>query len=311
MPDSFAVATQGFSSILDFLRFGLSKARASTLYYGHGTDNAWDDMVALIFGTLSLPFDVDPMLLQAQLTKEEKMCLCEQLERRIHERVPVPYLTHDAYFCDLSFYVDERVLIPRSPIAELIKHQFSPWVIAADVTRVLDLCTGSGCIAIACCYAFEEATVDAVDISADALAVAEINRQRHGLESQLQLIESDCFDAVPSCAYDIIVSNPPYVSHDEMQTLPEEYHYEPTLALETTNHGLGIVDKILNRAHEYLSDHGILVVEVGNSEEALVKAYPHLPFTWLDFERGGHGVFLLTRQQLKAHALRMDHSSKV
>ncbi len=303
MPDSYAVITRDFKSIIDFLRFGLSRANAAELYYGHGTDNAWDDMSALILGSLSLPLDINPILLHSQLTPDEKILLCKLLEQRILFRVPVPYLTHEAYFCDLSFYVDERVLIPRSPFAELIKQQFSPWINEDEVERVLDLCTGSGCIAIACCDAFPDALVDAVDISTDALTVAEINRQRHGVQDVLTLIESDCFDAVPTVKYDIIVSNPPYVGSDEMETLPEEYRHEPKLALEASNNGLAIVEKILFSAHAYLSEHGILVVEVGNSEEALQEAYPDVPFTWLDFERGGQGVFLLTCEQLKKHFL--------
>jgi len=301
MTVSYQIATQDFKTIIDFLRFALSEANAKRLYYGHGTDNAWDDMSALVLGSLSLPHDVDPQLLQSRLTPDEKALLCKQLLRRIEERVPVPYLTHEAWFCGLSFYVDERVLIPRSPIAELINQQFSPWIEDAGVARVLDLCTGSACIAIACCYAFPDAQIDAVDISPDALEVAEINRQNHGVEEVLTLIESDCFDAVPTARYDIIVSNPPYVGHAEMQTLPDEFLHEPKLALETENNGLAIVEKILYGAIDYLSEHGILVVEVGNSEEALVQAYPDVPFTWLDFEHGGQGVFILTYQQLQDH----------
>ena len=301
MPDSYMTATHDFKTILDFLRFGWSRANAASLYYGHGTDNAWDDIRSLVLGSLSLPLDLDPLLLQAQLTKGEKDLLCHQLAKRVISRIPVPYLTHEAYFCDLPFFVDERVLIPRSPIAELIEQQFAPFIGADEVQHVLDLCTGSGCIAIACCYAFPEAMVDAVDISADALEVAEINRQRHGLQDTLTLIESDCFEAVPAKKYDIIVSNPPYVGSDEMKTLPDEYRHEPTLALETANNGLAIVERILFNAHHYLSEQGILVVEVGNSEEALMDAYPHVPFTWLDFERGGQGVFLLTSAQLKEY----------
>lgn len=301
MTDSYKIATAHFETILDFLRFGISQANASELYYGHGTDNAWDDIFALILGSLALPFEIAPQFLEAKLTPAEKKCLSERLEKRIIERVPVPYLTNEAYFCDLLFYVDERVLIPRSPIAELIKQQFSPWIEADRVERILDLCTGSGCIAIACNYAFPEAIVDAVDISADALDVAEINRERHGLEDMLNLIESDCWAALPAMKYDLIVSNPPYVGYDEMQTLPQEYLHEPKLALESTNNGLTLVEKILANAHHYLSEEGILVVEVGNSEEALIEAYPELPFTWLDFEEGGQGVFLLTRKQLIAH----------
>ena len=298
MADSYAFATQDFTSLIDFLRFGLSRANAASLCYGHGTDNAWDDILALVLGSLSLPLDVDHLLLSATLSREEKIMLCQQLERRIIERVPVPYLTHEAYFCDLPFYVDERVLIPRSPIAELIRQQFSPWIDVCNVERILDLCTGSGCIAIACCYAFPDVKVDAVDISSDALIVANMNQQRHGFHDELSLIQSDCFDAVTGIQYDIIVSNPPYVGQDEMQSLPDEYHHEPKLALEATNQGLAIVEKILHSAPAYLTEHGILVVEVGNSEQALVDAYPQVPFTWLDFENGGQGVFLLTRQQL-------------
>lgn len=301
MVDSYVSATRDFQTIIDFLRFGLSQARSEPLHFGHGTDNAWDDILSLVQGTLHLPHDVDPLLLQAQLTKDEKTLLCKQLTRRICERVPVPYLIQEAYFCDLPFYVDERVLIPRSPIGELINQQFSPWIDADSVVRVLDLCTGSACIAIACCYAFPDAHVHAIDISPDALAVAEINRQRHAVQDQLTLIKSDCFDAVPSVLYDIIVSNPPYVGHQEMQTLPDEYRHEPVLALETGNNGLSIVDKILHQALNHLTEQGILVVEVGNSEQALIEAYPHVPFTWLDFEQGGQGVFLLTYQQIKEH----------
>jgi ribosomal protein L3 glutamine methyltransferase len=299
MADTYAVATQDFQSIIDFLRFGLSRANAAPLHYGHGTDNAWDDILALVLGSLFLPMDVDPLLLQAHLTQNEKALLCQNLEKRIIDRVPVPYLTHEAWFCGLMFYVDERVLIPRSPIAELISHHFSPWIDSDNVKRVLDLCTGGGCIAIACCHAFPEARVHAVDISADALVVAEMNRQRHDVKDQLTLFESDCFDTVPDLQYDIIVSNPPYVGSDEMQTLPNEYRHEPVLALETGNNGLAIVEKILRQAHNYLTEEGILVVEVGNSEQALMDAYPDVPFTWLDFEHGGKGIFILTSQQIK------------
>lgn len=290
--------TEDLSTVLDFLRFSLSCAINAHLYYGHGTDNAWDDMRSLILRSLSLPYDLDPHLLNGRLTPSEKKHLCQQLEKRINQRVPVPYLIKEAFFCDLPFYVDERVLIPRSPIAELIKEQFSPWIEAGNVHRVLDLCTGSGCIAIACCYAFPDAHVDAVDISSEALAVAAINREELGVEDQLTLIDSDCFAKVPKVRYDLIVSNPPYVGKEEMQTLPDEFRHEPVLALETSNNGLAIVETILKEAHAYLSEQGILVVEVGNSEEALSDAYPHVPFTWLELSHGGQGVFLLTKQQL-------------
>ncbi len=288
-------------TVLDVLRFSLSCANEAQVYYGHGTDNAWDDMRSLVLRSLSLPYDVDPMLLHSRLTSSEKKHLCTQLEKRINQRVPVPYLIKEAYFYDMPFYVDERVLIPRSPIAELVREQFAPWIDEEQVGHILDLCTGSGCIAIACCYAFPDAQVDAVDISSEALAVAHINREQLDVVEQLALIESDCFAKVPVKKYDIIVSNPPYVSKTEMQTLPDEYRHEPVLALEATNNGLTVVEKILADAHNYLSEHGILVVEVGNSEEALCDAFPQVPFTWLDMVEGGHGIFLLTKSQLDEH----------
>ncbi|MCH9717855.1 MAG: 50S ribosomal protein L3 N(5)-glutamine methyltransferase [Gammaproteobacteria bacterium] len=299
--ESYLEATASFETLIDFLRFGLSQANKASLYYGHGTDNAWDDVLALVLGSLSLPHTMNPMLLNAKLTSDEKKHLTRQLERRMLEHVPVPYLTHEAYFFDLLFYVDERVLIPRSPLSEWIARQFSPFIEAHQVERVLDLGTGSGCIAIACCHAFPDAVVDAVDVSREALEVAQMNRVKHGVESQLHLLQSDCFDALPEAAYDLIISNPPYVGSDEMNTLPKEYQHEPELALYADNNGLAVVEKMLASAAKYLSKHGILVMEVGNSEDALVAAYPDMPFTWLEFESGGTGVFLLTAEQLKAY----------
>jgi len=293
-------ATAQFQTILDFLRFGVSEANKTDLFYGHGTDNAWDDIRSLVLSTLHLPFDLTDSYLMANLTADEKALLTHNLMQRIIEKVPVPYLTNEAFFCDLSFYVDERVLIPRSPIAELIKQNFSPWIINQhEVTSILDLCTGSACIAIACAYAFPDAQIDAVDISADALDVAAINCDRHELQGTVALIESNCWENLPIHGYDIIVSNPPYVGDEEMDELPEEYRHEPDMALRAQDNGLDIVVKILTRAHHYLNDNGILVVEVGNSEAALAEAFPDLPFTWLEFEHGGSGVFLLTRKQLQ------------
>lgn len=297
---SFLKATNELTTILDFWRFGISKACEHELVYGHGTDNAEDDIFSLIAASLSLPFDVNPLFLHAKLTADEKTKITERLFARIIKRIPVPYLIHEANFCGLSFFVDERVLIPRSPIAELIQQQFSPWIDADRVNRILDLCTGSGCIAIACCEAFPEAMVDAVDLSAEALEVATINQKRYHLDERLKLIQSDCWANIPEgCCYDIIVSNPPYVGDEEMLTLPTEYLHEPDLALRTTNNGLAVVEKIMINAHHYLSAQGILVVEVGNSQEALIAAYPHVPFVWLEFAEGGDGIFLLTAEQLR------------
>jgi ribosomal protein L3 glutamine methyltransferase len=286
------------NTIADFLRFGLSQANQCDLYYGHGTDNAWDDLYCLILGSLKLPLDMEPIYLQAKLTMPEKQFLAAQLKKRILEHVPVPYLTNEAHFAGHTFYVDERVLIPRSPFAELIEQRFSPWVVADQVHEVLDLCTGSGCIAIACAYAFPEAHVDGVDISPEALAVAKKNVMQHHLEERVTLIESNVWDKVPKKQYDLIVSNPPYVSHDEMTTLPKEYAHEPSLALVAKRNGLEVVDVILAHARDHLTPDGVLVIEVGNTEEALIEAYPDLPFTWLDLEHGGHGIFVLTADQI-------------
>ena len=203
--------TRDLNTIQDFIRYAWSLGNEANLFYGHGTDNGLDDMTSLILGALHLPLDCDPSWFSAALTMEEKNNLYQLLELRITQRIPVPYLIHEARFYGLSFYVDERVLIPRSPIAELIEQQFFPWIEADKVHRILDMCTGSGCIAIACCYAFPDAYVEAVDLSADALAVAEINRLNHGLEEQLALLQSDVFAQLPAAQYDLIISNPPYL----------------------------------------------------------------------------------------------------
>ncbi|MGV3740381.1 MAG: 50S ribosomal protein L3 N(5)-glutamine methyltransferase [Gammaproteobacteria bacterium] len=296
---SFVTDTQDFETILDFIRYGISRARVEDLYYGHGTDNAEDDIYALIWDSLSLPWEPDPQFLHARLTPGEKKILAERLEKRIIQRVPVPYLTQKAHFCDLNFYVDDRVLIPRSPIAELIQQQFTPWIEPEQVTSILDLCTGSGCIAIACCAWFPEAKVVGSDISEQALAVAAMNIERHAVQDQMTLLKSDCFDQIPHAFYDIIVSNPPYVAQAVMQNLPIEYTHEPRMALFAEQKGLAVVQKILHQAGRYLSEQGILVVEVGESADDLIALYPDVPFVWLDFERGGEGIFLLSAQMVR------------
>jgi len=286
-------------TIRDFIRWAVSRFNEANLYYGHGTDSAWDDAVALILHTLHLPHDINPMVLDARLTQDERQALAKVLDRRIHERMPVPYLTHQAWFAGLSFYVDERVLIPRSPMAELIENHFQPWA-EHPIERILDLCTGSGCIAIACAKAFPDALVDAADISTEALHVAEQNVREHACEDQVHLYQADIFDGLPAHQYDLIISNPPYVDAEDMATLPPEYHHEPSLALAAGQDGLDIVTRLLRDAIHHLNPHGLLIVEVGNSEVALADRFPHLPFMWLEFQRGGGGVFLLTYEQLHA-----------
>jgi ribosomal protein L3 glutamine methyltransferase len=259
-----------------------------------------------VYFVMRLPHDAPPGVLKKPVTAAQSARVDALLERRITGRVPLPYLTHEAWFAGLRFYVDERVLIPRSPFAELLEQQFAPWIDARRVEHILDLGTGSGCIALAAAKAFPRAHVDAVDIDAGALEVAAINRRRLRLTRRVRLIESDHFTALSGESYDIIASNPPYVGTREMRGLPREYRHEPRLALESGREGLDSAGIILREAARHLRPRGLLVVEVGNTERALRRAYPHLPFTWLDFERGGGGVFLLTREQLERGRLLMQ-----
>jgi len=285
-------------TIRDFIRWSVSCFNEKGLTFGHGTETAWDEAVALILHSLYLPHDINPVVLDARLTEIEREKLIKLISQRINDRIPVPYLTHEAWFAGLSFYVDERVLIPRSPIAELIEKEFQPWIEHHAITHILDLCTGSGCIAIACAHAFPNAHIDASDISEEALAVAKMNIIRHQAEDQITLYPSNLFSSLPTKQYDVIVSNPPYVDAEDMSTLPPEYLHEPKLGLAAGKSGLDIVLKILQHAPQFLSPQGILIVEVGNSEQALSEKFPDVPFTWLEFERGGGGVFLLTQKQL-------------
>jgi ribosomal protein L3 glutamine methyltransferase len=274
------------------------RLQRAKLHFGHGTDNARDEAFALVFHVLGLPHDAPARVLRQKVKAAQRERVEELLTRRVGERLPLPYLTHESWFAGLPFYVDPRVLIPRSAIAELIERRFAPWVDPARVRSLLDMGTGSGCIALACARAFPRARVDATDIDEQALAVAAINRRRLRLTRRVRLIASDHFAALSGASYDIIVSNPPYVGEREMRGLPREYRHEPRHALASGREGLDSVAIILRSAARHLRPLGLLVVEVGNTERALMRAYPRVPFTWLDFERGGGGVFLLTREQL-------------
>ena len=285
----------------DFIRWGASRFNAAGLSFGHGTDNAFDEARVLLCHALNLPFQFAGEYLAARLTGDERQSVCTLFEERIATRKPAAYLTHEAWFAGLSFYVDERVLVPRSPLAEWIERGFAPWLDAAEVERVLDLCTGSGCLAIACAAHFDNAEVDAADISADALEVARRNVARHDLQDWVHLFQSDLFADLLQEQYQLIISNPPYVGAEELQQLPEEYRHEPELGLLADKEGLEVVVRILAQAGDWLTDDGILVVEVGNSEELLVECFPEVAFTWLEFDRGGQGVFLLEAAQVREY----------
>lgn len=291
-------AVDELASAADLIRWGASRFEEHGLCYAHGTDNAVDEATELVRYALWLEPGIADELLSARLTRVEREQAVELLRRRIVERCPAPYLTHRAWFAGLRFYVDERVLVPRSPIAEWIERGFEPWLVAENVTRVLDLGTGSGCIAIACAAAFPAASIDAVDTSPDALAVALHNVEAHRVAERVRVIGSDLYAELGTRLYDLIVSNPPYVDAREMAALPPEHRHEPRAALASGADGLDCVRRILAGAPAHLAADGVLVVEVGASRVALEAAFPELPLVWLELARGGENVFLLTANDL-------------
>ncbi len=289
------------STLRDYIRWAASQFTKSQISFGQGTTTSLDEAAALVLHTVHQPYNLAEAYLDTTLTMSERQAVVEIINRRIKERIPAAYLTNEAIFAGLSFYVDNRVLVPRSPIAELIEQRFAPWVEEDQIYRILDLCTGSGCIAIACAYAFQEATIDAVDLSSDAMAVAEINLEKHQLFDSVTLYQSDLFANLPPDLYDIIVSNPPYVCQEEWEQLPKEFHAEPDMGFKGGQTGLDIVIRILVEANTYLAEQGVLVMEVGSSAQTLQATFPDVPFYWLDFARGGDGVFLLTAEQIQLY----------
>ncbi len=288
-------------SLRDIIYFGASAFDAASLYYGHGTDNALDEAAYLAFFALKETPDFSDEKLDVNLSQDKIATVNKLFQQRIDTRKPAAYLTHEAWFAGLSFYVNENVLVPRSPFAELIAEQFQPWVVAEKINRILDLCTGSGCIAIASALAFPDVQIDAADISKDALEVAEKNKIQHQLDERLTIIESDLFSNLQGRRYDLIVSNPPYVDAEDMAMLPDEYRHEPELGLTAGDNGLDLVIPMLRDANNHLNKNGVIIVEVGNSEEALNELFPEVPFMWLDFEYGGDGVFMLDANDVEKY----------
>lgn len=288
-------------TVRDYIRLGVSRFAQADIYFGHGTDNAWDESLALVLAALHLPIDSSEHILEARLLQEEKQHVLSVFTQRIEQRVPAAYLTHTAWFCGLPFYVDERVLIPRSPIAEIIKARFQPWYQGEYPDRILDLCTGSGCIGIACAFAFPDAEIVLADISTDALDVAEKNVKKHNVEASVDIVQSDLLTNITGL-FDIIVTNPPYVDNRDLFSMPPEYQHEPTLALASGEWGLDHPIRILQQAAHFLSEDGLLVLEVGNSGHHLERMYPGVDFHWVDFEGGGHGVLVMSKLELEEYA---------
>ena len=286
-------------TVADYLRWIATRFAAAELHYGHGTDNAWDESLALVCGYLKLPWDKLEYVLGSRLLKAERDALEGLTEQRIEQRIPVPYLVGEAWFAGYRFSIAPGVLIPRSPVAELIRDEFTPWLMRPP-GRILDLCSGNGCIGIACARQFGEALVTLAELDPSALDLARENVRLHGLEDRIRVVESDLFSGIDERPFDLIVANPPYVDADDLASMPAEFHHEPVAALSGGPDGLDLVRRILAEAGTRLASDGLLVVEVGNSSAALLQAFPNLPFAWPDFEYGGHGVFVVDRRGLQA-----------
>ena len=293
------------NTIVDFIRYGASRFGAAGLCFGHGYDNALDEATQLVLHTLHLPHDLGPAYGQAALVADEKQRVLALFERRIAERIPACYLTGEAWFAGLSFKSDPRALVPRSPIAELVESGFEPWLGGRPVERVLDMCTGSGCIAIATAHYRPDWQVDAVDISEAALALARENSERLDTPN-VRCLQSDLFASIAGQVYDLIVSNPPYVTHAETDALPKEYSHEPALGLRAGKDGLDLALGILRDAPDYLNEHGLLICEVGESERQLVTLLPDVPFVWVEFKVGQMGIFAIDRAELLPHRTKIQ-----
>jgi ribosomal protein L3 glutamine methyltransferase len=293
---------EALQNVRDLIRYGVSRFNQSKLSFGHGSDNAWDEAVYLVLSALHLPPDQLEPFMDARVLPEERQKALQYIDARCDKRVPAPYLTHEAWLQGYAFYVDERVIVPRSPIAELLMTQLSPWVLDPyEVTSILDVCTGSGCLAIIAAHQFPEAFVDATDISAQALEVAQRNVAEHGLTDRLTLHHGSLFDPLPvSARYDLIICNPPYVNSQSMRALPPEYQHEPSLALAGGEDGMDLVRIILEQAPAHLNDQGILVLEIGHERAHFEAAFPELEPVWLDTTQASDQILLLTREQFSS-----------
>ena len=292
-------AASELQTVRDYLRYAVSRFNGAGLFFGHGSDNSWDEAVYLILHTLKLPLDRLEPFLDARLLTHEREALLRIIEQRCEERLPAAYLTHEAWLGEHRFYVDQRVIVPRSFIAELLDEQLTPWIDDPwAIESALDLCTGSGCLAILTALAFPNAKVDAVDLSTDALSVAQRNVDDYQLNEQIELIHSDAFTALQGRRYDLIISNPPYVNAESVAALPPEYLHEPEMSLGSGEDGLDFTRIILREAKKHLNPHGILVVEIGHNRAVLEAAYPELPFTWLETQTGNENVFMLRVEEL-------------